>query len=563
MPLLLKAALQFEGWRLSRRFDRSTAAPHHTQQRLLLNLLRCNSETVFGRKHGFVSIHSEADFRRRVPIQNYEDLLPYIRRIKLGEQMMLTADRVRRFNVTSGTTGEPKFIPVTGRGQQLAAQLMLQWLYRAWRDHSTLLDHGSLLISSPAVDGLTEGGIPFGSATGLIQRGLPSFLQRTSVLPRQVADITDYDVRYYVITRLALSRRISFIATPNPSTLLRLAQVAAHHHEMLIRSIHDGTLGDEHVPASRGHQSIIGKISSNLAPDPQRADVLSRVVEHRGRLRLGDCWPELALVACWLGGSVGYSAERLREEFDDAVPIRDLGFQASEGSFTLPCRDRTATGVLALNNQYYEFVHEADLSRAEPSVIPIHDLQQGKQYAILLTTPSGLYRYNINDIVEVDGRHHRTPTVRFVRKGRDMANITGEKIHLNHLLEAMNELRRTHAFLSPNFRVVPNIRESRYDLYVEMCNGLSPEFARDTLLPGIDRALSALNIEYGEKRRSRRLGPPRVYLMREGWEQYDRRRYAEAKGREAQYKWRFLVLASIPDDDGWISHTIDPSEPIR
>ncbi|MBI3622288.1 MAG: GH3 auxin-responsive promoter family protein, partial [Nitrospirae bacterium] len=557
MTLLLKAALRLEGWRLSRRFDRAAAHPQRTQQHLLFHLLHRNAQTEFGRRHDFAGIRSEADYRKQVPVQEYDDLLPSIQKIRQGGRMLLTADRVRRFNITSGTTGEPKFIPVTDRSQHLAAQLMLQWFYRAWRNHPTLLDHGSLLISSPAIDGLTEGGIPFGSATGLIHSRLPPLLKRSFVLPRQVSDITDYDLRYYLIARLALARRVSFIATPNPSTLLRLAQVAAEHHETLIRSIHNGTLGGGDLPAAGGHVAVLKSMASTLAPDSPRADFLSRVVERQGRLRLGDCWPELALLACWLGGSVGYSAEKLREQFDDAVPIRDLGFQASEGSFTLPWRDRTAAGILALHNQYYEFLNEDALEQAHPPVIPIDQLERGRQYAILLTTPGGLYRYNINDIVEVDDWYRDTPVIRFIRKGRDMANITGEKIHLNHLLEAMNELRRVHAFLPPNFRAVPNIRESRYELYVELCAGLSPEFARHTLIPGIDRALSAMNIEYGEKRRSKRLGPPRVFLMREGWEQHDRRRFAESKGREAQYKWKILVTAPVPGDDEWISHRID------
>lgn len=561
MAFLLKAALHLQGWQLRRRFDRAATHPQLSQQRLLFQLLRRNAQTEFGRRHGFDRIRSEEAFRTCVPVQDYERLLPSIQKVRNGERMVLTADEVRRFNVTSGTTGEPKFIPVTARSQRFSAQLMLQWLYRAWRDHPALLDHGSLLIASAAVEGHTDSGIPFGSATGLIHRKLPPLLQRSFVLPYQVSEIHDYDLRYYVIARLALARRVSFIATPNPSTLFRLAQVATHHQDTLIRSISNGALCEGSTIALGEHAAALKEIERAFTPDRNRAKFLSRVAEQRGHLRLGDCWPELALLACWLGGSVGYHAEKLRDHFDDRVPIRDLGFQASEGSFTLPHQDHTAAGILALHNHYYEFLNEDDLAeRDHPPIIPINELQPGKPYAMLLTSPGGLYRYNINDIVEVEGWYSATPVVKFLRKGRDMANITGEKVHVNHLIEAMNQLRSAYSFVSPHFRAVPNIQESRYDLYMEMCSGISPEFVRDTLIPGIDRALSSMNIEYKEKRRSKRLRPPCVYLVREGWEQSDRRRFAESRAREAQYKWQILVTTVTPEDRESICQKIEPPE---
>jgi hypothetical protein len=561
MVLLLKAALRIQGWGLWRRFDLAADDPVTSQRRLLAELIGRNARTEFGREHAFGAIRTEADYRARVRVQDYDRLLPYIQKIKSGKQGVLTVDPVVRFNVTSGTTGAAKLIPVTSRSQRSSSRLMLQWAARALRDHPSLLDHASLLIASPAVGGRTDGGIPFGSATGLIHRRLPGVLQRALAIPYWIATEKDYDRRYYLIARLALARRVSFIATPNPSTIHRLAEVVKQHQEDLIRSIHDGVLGTlPSVSDSGALDPMRNDLERSMRPDPDRARFLSQTAERCGHLRLGDCWPDLTLLACWLGGTVGYHADKLREHFDTRVPIRDLGFQASEGSFTVPYRDQTAAGILALHNNFYEFLPEADLEREEPSTIPIDELEQGKQYAMLLTTPGGLYRYNINDIVEVEGWYRRTPLLKFARKGRDMANITGEKLHVNHLIEAMNQVRRAHNLLPAPFRVVPNIKECRYSFCLQNWPGVSQEFVRGVFIPALDDALSAANIEYEEKRRSKRLRPPCVYLMREGWEQSDRRRFSATGQPEVQYKWRILVPTAIPEDDEFILAKIDPLE---
>lgn len=559
MRFLFKAALRLHSRSIWRRFDRAADDPVMAQRRLLAELVGRNSGTRFGREHDFAGIRTESDYRARVPIQDYDSLRPYVESIKRGEHGVLTVDPVIRFNMTSGTTGAAKLIPITARSQHLSSQLMLQWIASALRDHPSLFDHASLLIASPAVDGQTDAGIPFGSATGLIHRRLPSLLQRGMAVPSWIANVKDYDLRYYLFARMALARRVTFIATPNPSTIHRLAEVVNQHADALIGAIHDGVLG------SFPHESDFGalgpmraELERRMRPDRSRARLLSQSMERRGYLRLGDCWPDLTLLACWLGGSVGYHAEKLREHFDAHVPIRDLGFQASEGSFTLPFHDRTAAGVLALQNNYYEFLREDDLKREAPPVIPISDLQAGHQYAILLTTPGGLYRYNINDIVEVEGWYRRTPLLKFARKGRDMANITGEKLHLNHLIAAMNQVRGAHALIPAQFRVMPNIRECRYDFFLQNWPGVSEEFIREVLIPALDEALKAANIEYEEKRRSKRLLAPSVCLMRDGWEQSDRRRFAESAQREAQYKWQILVQTTIPADDEFVIMRIAP-----
>jgi len=123
------------------------------------------------------------------------------------------------------------------------ASLMRLWTFYALRDHPGILDDRVLTIVGPATEGVVSGGLPYGAMTGLTYQRLPWLVRRQHALPYAAALIRDHEARYFVTLRLALAHPISSIATPNPSTLLRLADIAARRGDELLRAIHDGTLG--------------------------------------------------------------------------------------------------------------------------------------------------------------------------------------------------------------------------------------------------------------------------------------------------------------------------------
>ncbi|MBK8574793.1 MAG: GH3 auxin-responsive promoter family protein, partial [Elusimicrobia bacterium] len=161
-------------------------------------------------------------------------------------------------------------------------------------------------------------------------------------------------------------------------------------------------------------------------------------------------------------------------------------------------------------------------------------------YAILLTTRSGLYRYDLNDIVEVSGFYRQTPVLAFVRKGRDMTSITGEKMHPNHFLAVMDEVRRKFGIDFEQFRAVSDVEGGRYRLLIEAEGELSENVLRDQVLVFIDQALAKVNIEYGQKRASKRLHLPLISLMRRGWAEGEYRRFQKSGKSDIQFKWRTL-----------------------
>jgi len=158
-------------------------------------------------------------------------------------------------------------------------------------------------------------------------------------------------------------------------------------------------------------------------------------------------------------------------------------------------------------------------------------LQSGRDYYIFATTPSSLYRHDINDVIRVEDRYHRNPLIVFLRKGRGMTNITGEKVSVNQVIAAVEAAAQDTAVVVAHFRAEADHDNGRYVLRAEVAGPLEPNPAQ-ALLDVFDRRLQELNIEYKAKRVSGRLRPPVLHVMREGW--YDRQRREQvASGKRA------------------------------
>ncbi|MEL6492781.1 MAG: GH3 auxin-responsive promoter family protein [Cyanobacteria bacterium J06621_3] len=536
--MLIPTLLRWCGRPLAQQFEAAAKAPALAQQSLLQKSLTRHQTSAFGIAHGFSQIYTAADYRQAVPIQDYEALRPYVQRMMQGEANVLVSDPVQMFTLTSGTTGQPKYIPVTAFSAARNARLMRQWLYRLQVDHPRCFRGAMVGIVSPAVEGHTANGIPYGSLTGRIYRELPWLMRRAYAIPYPVFEIEDYDARYWAITRYALARQASFLCTPNPSTLLRLAGVMADRADSLIRAIHDGTLAG-------AEQGLTPEQKEQLRPrpQPQRARELEQIANATGTLQPKDCWPDLQVIGCWTGGSVGVQAQRLVSAYG-TVPIRDAGYLASEARVTLPIEDGTPSGVLDLTLNYYEFIPEGAVDEADPPVYLSHELEVGQRYSILLTTPGGLYRYHINDIVEVTGFYHQAPLLAFVRKGKDMSSLTGEKLHANQILAAMDRVQQQLGIELAAFQWVADVERMGYRLYLEwpeeQAAWQEDSWIQQTLLPALDRSLANLNGEYAQKRDSGRLRPLCGYRMRPGWAEAVKREAIVTNSRDVQYKWPVL-----------------------
>lgn len=146
-------------------FDRCARNPRRAQETLLMNILQKNRSTSFGNAHGFGAIGSVTEYRWQVPISDYENIRPYVDQMFSGRKSVLTTDDPVRFNLTSGTTGQPKYVPITREGQNQEIRLIGQWYYKALKDHPGFLDYDRAAIVGAAVEGSTPTGIPYGSVS--------------------------------------------------------------------------------------------------------------------------------------------------------------------------------------------------------------------------------------------------------------------------------------------------------------------------------------------------------------------------------------------------------------
>jgi hypothetical protein len=531
--------------RAARRFEAAARRPADCQRALLANLLAANAQTEYGRRYEFQRIRGIDDYRRRVPIVAYDDLAADMRRLAEGGRRIFTAEDPVMFAQTSGTTGEPKFIPVTpGARRGAHADQMRVWLAHALRDHPTLFDGRVVSLVSPAVEGHTACGLPFGSTSGHIYRHMPLPLRRAYAIPYEVFEIADYEAKYYTVMRLGLEHDVRFLATANPSSILKLCEKADALSEHLLADIRDGTLSE----AFNVEGEIRDGLARRLRPNPGRAAELRRLRARRGgRLLPGDYWPELALIGCWKGGTVGHYLDRFGAWFDPdggATPVRDWGYLASEGRMSIPLSDEGAHGPPTVASSFFEFV-PADEVAGQPDdasawrSLTIEEVEDGQEYYVLVTTPDGLYRYDINDIVRVEGRYHDTPEISFVRKGRGMTNLTGEKVSVNQIIETVQRAGRHTGALAAHFRAEADADKARYVFRVEFAAPVDNASQR-RFLAELDRQLAALNQEYRAKRESGRLGPPVLHVMREGWYERARRRQVAGGARAFQAKTELL-----------------------
>lgn len=520
--------------RLGAEFSHASANPQETQWGVLEKMLRREAKTDFGRDHGFRDVRSVADFRRRVPIAGYERMEPYIHRVMEGREKALFArNRVLMFAMTSGTSAARKFIPVTRKTVAAHRRGWLLWGLSAYQERQDMLFRHKINFNGDSDEFRTPHGVPCGSISGLTAKMQSPLVRRTYVLPQEASKMRDTVAKYYLAWRIGLLRDVGSWMSPNPSTHLALARLGDQMKESLIRDVRDGTIScPPDLPPS-----VIRRLRRSLRANPERARELERIVDRTGHLYPKDVWPNLGLIGCWLGGTLTTYLKFFPEYFGD-VPRRDLGLIASEGRMTIPLADQTAAGALDLMGTFFEFVPVGEALDRNPVALLPHELEEGEEYYIILTTASGLYRYHIQDVVRCVGWHGRSPLITFLNKGKHVSNLTGEKLSEHQVAASMEQACDRMRLPIGSYALSPRFEDQTlyYGLMVEL-NDLPDREAGESLARLLDQELRRANCEYDSKRESGRLESVRVCPLRMGaWERFDRRRIATAGTTPEQYK---------------------------
>lgn len=494
------------------RFTVALRDPMKAQTEKLMQIVRANQDSEYGRKHHFDRINSIADFQRLVPQTNYEQLLPYIEPMLQGKNGLLTTEPAIMFATTSGTTGKPKYVPITESHLRDYGHAFQVHNYKLIKDVPMAASGSALIFTSNDEDGITDGGLPHGSVSGLLRKRQSKLVQKFFALPQCIGRIKDVETKYYTMLRLGLVQDVTAILGCNPSSFLLFADQLKEHGEDLIADIFDGTMRKQYSPPP----VVMSQLAEMLKPNRERALQLEEILKRDGKLTPQSVWSNLSLLSCWKGGPLSFYLDRLPHHYG-SLPVRDFGYMASEGRGTIPLHHAGAGGPLAVSCHFFEFVEENDMDSPNPKFLTVDQLEIGGRYYIHFTTAAGLYRYNIHDLVEVVGMEESTPVIQFVQKGLGISSITGEKlteeqvqVALRYAVRQTNLTDLEHFTFAVHMGYPPN-----YVCFVEMKRDV-PSSVADEFLRVFEQSLQLQNIEYKDKRTSHRLGAPTLAFLPPG-----------------------------------------------
>lgn len=518
-----------------RQLESESHKPQEAQLAKLRRIIQANINSEFGREHGFGSIRTVEDFQSAVPVRDYEGFRPYVDRLAGGAKAILTADDPLMFATTSGTTGQPKYIPITSGYMKEFRLASVVSGYHLLRTFPKIAHGVALSVASPAEEGRTAGGIPYGAISGQLFRHEPFLIKRfISPIPYEVFLIPDYETRYYTLLRLALTLPVSCFYTLNPSTVSLLCRRLKQYALPLIDDLRTGGA----TPPGVLPVEAAGAIRKFLHPNRARADYLQALLSS-GEFAPHKIWPTLAVVSCWTKAAAAFYLSEFPSLFG-SVPVCDITYGASEGRGTVfmgPDKQ-----MLALQSHFFEFIPVSEMGKDSPTILLAEQLEVEECYFILFTTSAGLYRYNINDVVKVTGFYNRTPILEFQYKGGNICSFTGEKITELQVTAAMTRTAEAMNLRFRFFSVIPQVKpEPHYQLWLEPDFGFEVSDCRSELMLArlsaiFDQEMAIENIEYKTKRESHRLSPVQARLLLPGSYETLRLKLTAAGVADAQIK---------------------------
>ncbi len=468
------------GFRAARFHRRLTAASHDTkaQHAVFTRLLGNLAKTKMGRATGITGEMTYEQFQLGVPLRTYEDFQPAIGRMLAGEENVLWPGRCRLFVDTAGTTGEkPKRLPVTG---EMLAQFR-DGLRQAMFLYAAHAGHGSVF---------TGRHLQVGGSTALAELG------------------DGYVGNFDGLTALSLSPWVETHLHSPPSALAQLPEGPEKSATI--------------AQWARGHDITL------LSGSPAAGLELARsalAATNTGRTRLAHLqtlWPNLKCFA-YTGAPLGLLAEELHATLGPHVAFHEI-YAAAEGYFAAQ-ELASSLGLRLLANAgiFFEFLHHAEfqndpLAKLGARCLPLCKVQTGIDYVLLVTTPAGLTRYVVGDLV----RFVSVQPYRLVFAGRTalQLNSVGEHVGERELTETLLSVCHRNGWQSVNFHVAPlqtrtaiEAKRDCHEWWLELRPGSVKTPTAAVLAPELDAELARRSSNYAARRQSHRLNEPSVRLV--------------------------------------------------
>ncbi len=382
------------------------------QQAIFQGLMKDAAKTEFGREHGFADIRSYEDFKKQVPLRDYEAFKPYIERIKQGKHNVLWKGQPIYFAKTSGTTSGIKYIPITSDsvGNHINSARNALLCYMAETGNTRFAD-GKLIFLSGSPELERVGGIPTGRLSGIVNHHVPRYLRANQLPSYETNCIEEWEEKLDKIVAETIHQ---------PMTLI-----------------------------------------SGIPPWMQM--YFDRLIEQSGK-KVGELFPGFSVM---VQGGVNFEPykAKLFESIGRKVDCIEL-FPASEGFFAF--QDSQHAGGLLLNTHsgiFFEFVPAAEIFNENPTRLSLRDVKVGENYALVVSSNAGLWAYNIGDTVKFVS----TQPYRLVVTGRTKHFISafGEHVISEEVEAALLKAAASHGVRITEFTVAPWIAQGEGKSYHE------------------------------------------------------------------------------------------------
>ncbi|MBF0197599.1 MAG: GH3 auxin-responsive promoter family protein [Planctomycetes bacterium] len=466
------------------KFRQNSLRLRRTQEEHLHELLKKNTNTLFGKNGSFSSIQSVDSYRSQVPLSRYEDYSPYLSEIGKGKKGILTEEEVLLFEPTSGSSSDSKLIPYTHSLKREFHHAINPWVYSLHKQFPELKGGSSYWSLSPSMHKeSTSGVVKIGFDSDSEYLGLCGKIAHgiVSSVPSSVARIQCIDeFRLTTLAYLLADKNLRLISVWSPTFLTVLIDYFMRHREKVL-----------------SRMSGIGLYGIN-----KRVLEIDRLLSETSDLPLFQLiWPHLKVISCWTDGASKEYALDLHKFFPN-VHMQGKGLVATEAITSIPFLPDKSP-ALAINSHFFEF-KEMDSDKTWLA----DELKVGASYNLVVTTAGGLYRYISDDIVRISGYYNQIPLMDFMGKDNGVSDLTGEKLNPIQVGNVMALIRDKFSIM-PSFSLLAPLKSSgsppRYCLFLEGVE-LSATCISKLLLT-LDSELSD-NYHYQYSRRTGQLAAP-------------------------------------------------------
>ena len=446
-PLIgvIDAVLVSKGKKALKDIEKSSENPKKANEDLLLKILHDNKDTEYGKKYDFANIHSFEEYKAKVPYSDYDVYAPYIKRmIKNKETNLITSYEVIQYAETSGSVGVQKKIPVTYESMKVyekysfaRTKALADRYYKKTYGTHVPWEKGLNMLETETT--IVDDGTPTGSVTGSVSRRFRKLFRLFLTSPDELLFPIGGMNMNYMKARFALEEpNLVFMLSGFMTNFVDMLNYVKKNWEMICDDIEKGTINPE-VCEDRSRPIMMKYVK----PNPKRAEELRKIFSNGFDTPIiPRLWPKFSW-ACAIGtGGFATYAEKYLKYAGDKVGIDYFVYAASEGMFAA-CIEMNDPRFMPLTDScFFEFL-PADAEDGDNNTLTLDQLQEGKEYEIIITNQCGFYRYKIKDVIRVVGFHNNCPLITFAYRKGQLVNIAAEKTSEEHLNIAVKRLGKS------------------------------------------------------------------------------------------------------------------------